>query len=61
MMTLPLMPASSILPTTAWVRKKVERTFKSFELYLTAAAIYFAICFPLTQLSRWIEGRLRRS
>lgn len=34
-------------------------TFQPFAVYLTVAAIYFALCFPLTRLSRRLEGRLR--
>ncbi|MCX7340857.1 MAG: amino acid ABC transporter permease [Hyphomicrobiales bacterium] len=33
-------------------------TFKPFTVFIVVAAIYFAICFPLTQLSRNLEGRL---
>ena len=33
-------------------------TFQPFAVYLTVAAIYFALCFPLTQLSRRLERRL---
>lgn len=50
-----------VFELTRATQETIERTFRSFELYLTAAAIYFAICFPLTQLSRRIEGRLDRS
>jgi polar amino acid transport system permease protein len=33
-------------------------TFRPFTVYLTVAALYFAICFPLTQVSRRLERRL---
>jgi polar amino acid transport system permease protein len=33
-------------------------TYKPFAVYITVAAIYFAMCFPLTQWSRSIERRL---
>jgi polar amino acid transport system permease protein len=33
-------------------------TFRPFTVFLTVAAIYFALCFPLTQLSRRLERRL---
>lgn len=33
-------------------------TLQPLTVYLTVAAIYFAICFPLTQLSRNLEARL---
>lgn len=41
-------------------QETIERTFRSFEIYLVAAAIYFAICFPLTQLAQRAEARLMR-
>ena len=34
------------------------RTFRSFELYLAVAGMYFVICFALTSLSRALERRL---
>lgn len=34
-------------------------TFQPFAVYLTVAALYFALCFPLTQLSRRLERRPR--
>ena len=33
-------------------------TFRPFSVYLIVAAIYFALCFPLTQWSRRLERRL---
>ncbi len=33
-------------------------TFRPFAVYLTVAALYFAMCFPLTQWSRSLERRL---
>jgi len=30
-------------------------TFKPFEVFMVVAAIYFAICFPLSRLSRYLE------
>ncbi|MCJ9671429.1 MULTISPECIES: amino acid ABC transporter permease [unclassified Neorhizobium] len=30
-------------------------TFRPFEVFMTVAAIYFAICFPLSRLSRYLE------
>ena len=32
-------------------------TFRPFAVYLTVAALYFAMCFPLTQWSRSLERR----
>ena len=34
-------------------------TYRPFSVYIVVALIYFALCFPLTQLSRNLEGRLR--
>lgn len=47
-----------VFELTRAAQETIERTFRSFEIYLFVAAIYFAICFPLTSLSRWLEGRL---
>ena len=33
-------------------------TFRPFTVYLTVAALYFVLCFPLTQVSRRLERRL---
>jgi len=33
-------------------------TFQPFAVYLTVAALYFALCFPLTRFSRRLERRL---
>lgn len=33
-------------------------TFRPFAVYLTVAALYFAMCFPLTQWSRSLERKL---
>lgn len=32
-------------------------TFEPLKAFLTVAVLYFVICFPLTQLSRWLERR----
>ena len=37
----------------------VDRTHRIFELYIGAAAIYFVLCYPLSQLVRTVEKRLR--
>jgi polar amino acid transport system permease protein len=34
-------------------------TYRPFTVYIVVAVIYFAMCFPLTQLSRRLERRLR--
>ncbi|MFG1243361.1 amino acid ABC transporter permease [Xanthobacter sp. V7C-4] len=33
-------------------------TFQPFRVFLTVAALYFIICYPMSQLSRWLERRL---
>jgi len=49
-----------VFELTRAAQETIERTFRSFEIYLTAAAIYFLICFPLTRFSQRAEARLRR-
>lgn len=35
-------------------------TFEPLKAFLSVAALYFAICFPMTQLSLWLEKRTAR-
>jgi polar amino acid transport system permease protein len=35
--------------------------FRPLETYLIVALIYFAICFPVSQLGRYVDRRMRRS
>jgi His/Glu/Gln/Arg/opine family amino acid ABC transporter permease subunit len=49
-----------VFELTRAAQETIERTFRSFEIYLVAAAIYFVICFPLTQFARRGEARLQR-
>ena len=49
-----------VFELTRAAQEIIERTFRSFELYLVAAAIYFAICFPLTRFAQRAEARLLR-
>lgn len=49
-----------VFELTRAAQETIERTLRSFEIYLVAAAIYFLICFPLTQLAQRAEARLRR-
>jgi polar amino acid transport system permease protein len=42
-------------------QETIERTFRSLEIYLVVAAIYFVLCFPLTQLAQRAEARLHRA
>jgi His/Glu/Gln/Arg/opine family amino acid ABC transporter permease subunit len=50
-----------VFELTRAAQETIERTFRSFEIYLAAAAMYFVICFPLTRLAQSFEARLRRS
>jgi His/Glu/Gln/Arg/opine family amino acid ABC transporter permease subunit len=50
-----------VFELTRAAQETIERTFRSFEIYLAAAAIYFVLCFPLTRLAQQAEARLRRS
>ncbi|MGH7264062.1 MAG: amino acid ABC transporter permease [Candidatus Rokuibacteriota bacterium] len=47
-----------VFELTRAAQESIERSFRSFELYLVAAVIYFVICAPLTFLSRRLEARL---
>lgn len=33
-------------------------TFQPFRVFIAVAALYFVVCYPLSQLSRWLERRL---
>jgi polar amino acid transport system permease protein len=33
-------------------------TFQPFKVFVAVAILYFAVCYPLSQLSRWLERRL---
>lgn len=33
-------------------------TFQPFRVFVVVAALYFAVCYPLSLLSRWLERRL---
>ena len=49
-----------VFELTRAAQETIERTFRSFEIYLTAAAIYFVICLPLTRFAQRAEARLGR-
>ncbi|HLF50200.1 MAG TPA: amino acid ABC transporter permease [Methylomirabilota bacterium] len=49
-----------VFELTRAAQETIERTLRSFEIYMVAAAIYFLICFPLTQLAQRAEARLHR-
>ncbi|MBI5166812.1 MAG: amino acid ABC transporter permease [candidate division NC10 bacterium] len=47
-----------VFELTRATQETIERTFASFELYLTAAFIYFVICYPLSLLTQQAEKSL---
>ncbi len=49
-----------VFELTRAAQETIERTLRSFELYLAAAVIYFLVCFPLTCVARKAETRLGR-
>jgi len=49
-----------VFELTRAAQESIERTLHPFELYLTAAAIYFGLCFPLSMLADHAERRLHR-
>ncbi|HEV8310163.1 MAG TPA: amino acid ABC transporter permease [Methylomirabilota bacterium] len=49
-----------VFELTRAAQESIERTLHPFELYLTAAAIYFCLCFPLSILADRAERRLQR-
>ena len=48
-----------VFELTRAAQESIERTLHPFELYLTAAAIYFGPCFPLSALAARAERRLQ--
>ena len=50
-----------VFELTRAAQETIERTFRSFEIYVLAAAIYFCISYPLSLLAQHAEGRLHRS
>ena len=46
------------LPLALVGQTTTAATFQPFAVYLTVAALYFALCFPLTEWSRRLERRL---
>lgn len=49
-----------VFELTRAAQETIERTLRSFEIYGAAAALYFALCFPLTRLAARLETRLGR-
>jgi His/Glu/Gln/Arg/opine family amino acid ABC transporter permease subunit len=49
-----------VFELTRAAQETIERTFRSFEIYLVAAAIYFCLSYPLSVLAQRAEARLER-
>jgi ABC-type amino acid transport system permease subunit len=50
-----------VFELTRAAQETIERTFRSFEIYLLAAAIYFCLSYPLSLLAQRAEARLQGS
>jgi len=50
-----------VFELTRAAQETIERTFRSFEIYLAVAAIYFCLSYPLSVLAQRAESRLQRS
>ena len=50
-----------VFELTRAAQETIERTFRSFEIYVLAAAIYFFLSYPLSLLAQRAEARLHRS
>ena len=53
-------PPSKVCPLTRAAQETIKRTFRSFEIYLVAAAIYFCLSYPLSLLAEQAEAHLQR-
>ncbi len=49
-----------VFELTRAAQETIERTFRSFEIYLLAAAIYFCLSYPLSLLAQRAEARFHR-
>ena len=49
-----------VFELTRAAQETIERTFRSFEIYLLAAAVYFLLSYPLSLLAQRAETRLHR-
>ncbi|MDQ7843375.1 MAG: amino acid ABC transporter permease [Armatimonadota bacterium] len=47
----------NVFELTTAARQVVERTLASFEIWLVAAALYFAVCYPVSVASQRLEQR----
>jgi polar amino acid transport system permease protein len=54
-----LLSIISIAELTMSGREVVTVTFRAFEVYLLVALLYFALTFPLSLLTRYMEGKLK--
>ncbi|HTU03334.1 MAG TPA: amino acid ABC transporter permease [Candidatus Sulfotelmatobacter sp.] len=50
-----------VFELTRAAQETIERTFRSFEIYMIAAAIYFCMSYPLSLLAQRAESRLQRT
>jgi polar amino acid transport system permease protein len=64
-MLVDLLKSTSLLVTISAAELMSEgrlitsATFRALEVYLVIAALYFALCYPLSQLLLWLERRIR--
>jgi polar amino acid transport system permease protein len=63
-LTIGLVKDSSIVSVLSYIELTragqilMEKTFLSFQVFGIVAALYFAICYPLSRLARYSERRL---
>ncbi|MFJ1561481.1 amino acid ABC transporter permease [Streptomyces mirabilis] len=64
-MLVDLLKSTSLLVTISaaelmsQARLITSETFRALEVYLVVSAMYFALCYPLSQLLLWLERRIR--
>jgi polar amino acid transport system permease protein len=64
-MLVDLLKSTSLLVTISAAELMSEgqliasQTFRALEVYLVIAAIYFALCYPLSQLLLWFERKTK--
>ena len=64
-MLVDLLKSTSLLVTISaaelmsQARLITSETFRALEVYLVISAVYFALCYPLSQLLLWLERRIR--
>jgi polar amino acid transport system permease protein len=64
-MLVDLLKSTSLLVTISAAelmsqgRLITSATFRALEVYLVIAALYFAVCYPLSQALLWLERRIR--